>query len=599
MVAGDVSSMSSFDPAKSKSSPDESAASADEFESAFEAMMAKDGNTAAKPSPASESDEIFDVDEISQIFSSETSSADEMDDVPEFGPGFDESAFAAKFAESKAQVLPFAKENNAGGGNDEFAELAEAVEQEFEDIDAALEALEGLEISSDELLTADAITNPFIEEGTVNEEDYNECLVADADKQPHDSDFDVNYFIEESFKDFELRPSYFYNFAKRFKTTYLLLNTAVAMIGFVYFALFPVAMVLVSFNGFELLDSPLTRSTSTLMGMLLAFTLLIFMMAWKLMDLEFAEPQGLILDEENAGKLFEAIEAYKQEFRIPTIHKVVLTRRHELSVVKLPRFGIPLWSKNVLAIGYPLLQTLPREYFECALKRRLLQYSKRSNIWINWLSVLRNTWVLYATSLKKRRHFLDLLHYCFFGPYSALYRNLSVYVTQRDELFADGKALHHCNDRDLIKTAATIRITKAMLVQYYWPKLKKNMKEDLLPPAQLKPYENMPAILQQLLSDDKAATWFIRLAREKRKEKTPDPAFTERMARMGYTKIISPETFEESAAQYFFGEEHEDITTFMDELWALQVDKEVFLQNISNNTLGIKLPAHASLPSSS
>ena len=591
--------MSSIDRAKSKSSPDDSAAPADEFESAFEAMMANENNAAARQSPASDDAAIFDIDEISQIFSPEQSSDDELDDVPEFGPGFDESAFASKFAESKAQVVPFGKNNNATENTDEFADLAEAVDQELEDIDAALDALESLEISSDELLTADAITNPFIEEGTVNEEDYNECLVAEENRQPHDSDFDINSFIEESFKDFALRPSYFFKFAKRFKTTYLLLNTAVAMIGFVYFALFPVALILVSFNGFDLLNSPLTGSTTSLMGMLLGFTLLIFMMAWKLMDLEFAEPQGLILDEENAGKLFETIESYRQEFRIPTIHKVVLTRRHELSVVKLPRMGIPLWSKNILAIGYPLLQTLPKEYFECALKRRLLQYSKRSNIWINWLSVLRNTWVLYATSLKKRRHFLDLIHYCFFGPYSALYRNLAVYTTQRDELFADAKALHHCNDRDLIKTVATIRITKAMLVQYYWPKLKKNMKEDLLPPSQLKPYENMPDILQQLLSDEKTSTWFIRLAREKRNEKTPDPAFSERMTRMGYTKIFTPEAFEESAAQYFFGEEHEDITTFMDELWALQVDKEVFLQNIRNNTLGIKLPAHASIPSSS
>ena len=364
----------------------------------------------------------------------------------------------------------------------------------------------------------------------------------------------------------------------------------IVLAGFAYILMFPVLFAIATLNGFEMLNNPFTQTSASLFASLFGISLFLFLMSYRLFDLKFVAPEGITLDENNAAQLMEKLQSLKKEHRIPKIHQVVLTRRHELNIVKIPRFGLPIWSRNVLAIGYPLLQTLSPEYFDCALSRRLVQYRKGRGMVINWLSVMRQIWTRYATSLKDRNGVTDLIHYCFFAPYASMYRRFAVYLTQKDELRADEAALALVNDRDLIKSAQTLRITQAMLIQYYWPKLNDAIQNNLSSPANIRPYCHLPKTLADLLSNEDTETWFIRLGQELINEGSAEAPFAKRMEQMGHKKISIPKAFDVTAANHYFGEEYDTMTDHMDELWAEEVQKALFVENLESGEARATLP---------
>ncbi len=386
-----------------------------------------------------------------------------------------------------------------------------------------------------------------------------------------------------------------FSFYKRFPILYFGGSALVALLGFAYILMFPALFVFATYNSIEMLNSPFASNTVMLILAFFSISLFLFLISYKLLDLQFLIPEGIEPDEKNAGPLLEKLNELKKQQCIPKIHQVVLTRRHEVNVIKVPRFGLPLWSKNVLAIGFPLLQTLSPEHFDSALSRRLLQYSKRRNLIVNWLNFMRRTWTLYAQSLKQRNGVIDLLHYCFFAPYASFYRNFAVYATQKDELMADEMALTICNDRDLLKGAQTIRITQAMLIQYFWPMLNEAIKANHSAPAHIRPYYNLPGSLKQLLESENIDSWFIRLSQEAKNESNAEAPFAKRMEVLGHCKVSTPKAFEVSAANHYFADQYDVITDEMDALWASEVNKAMLLENLEAEENEMFLPFRLSI----
>jgi hypothetical protein len=410
-------------------------------------------------------------------------------------------------------------------------------------------------------------------------------------QMPADSlDTPAASLLDKPSKKWATRKISLYYFSQSFPRLYQGLAGLMVLTGFAYILMFPALFAIATLNGFEMLNNPFTQTSASLFASLFGISLFLFLMSYRLFDLKFVVPEGITLDESNAGQLLAKLNALKKEHRIPKIHQIILTRRHELNIVKVPRFGIPIWSRNILAIGYPLLQTLSPEYFDCALSRRLVQYSKRRGSITNWLSFMRQIWTLYATSLKDRNGVTDLIHYCFFAPYASLYRRFAVYLTQRDELKADETALTLVNDRDLIKSAQTLRLTQAMLLQYYWPKLNQAIQNNLSSPANIRPYFHLPETLAELLSSEDIETWFIRLSQEVIAEGSAQAPFAKRMEQMGHRKISVPKPFDVNAAKHYFGEEYEKMTNHMDELWAEEVQKALFIENLESGEQKATLP---------
>ncbi|WP_455208761.1 hypothetical protein [Kaarinaea lacus] len=366
-----------------------------------------------------------------------------------------------------------------------------------------------------------------------------------------------------------------FNFSHRYPKIYLALVTISALAGYLYLLMFPTGAIFGIYQFSLNVSAPITGQSILTLLTWVSVTLFCAGITHGIVTLRFREPEGIQLKRENAQLVFNKLEEIRQEIKWPAINNVILTRRFELSIIKTPIRGLPFWSRNTLVIGYPFMQTLPPEYFDCALTRKLLQFSKRRNLFINWLSFLRVTWLLYPESLKQRNQVGDQFSYWFFSTYGRFYRYLAVYVTQTDEVCADTLALDRLNDRDVFKTAESIRLVQFFLNQHFWPKLNELLARGTINPAQIKPYEHLSKSILQVMKSSRITHWLKILSLESSCEGSHEAPFARRMHAMGYGKMIPPKACDTSAAQYYFGPDNIRLTQHMNKLWASHVMQDI------------------------
>lgn len=372
-----------------------------------------------------------------------------------------------------------------------------------------------------------------------------------------------------------LRSLTLFNFAHQYPKFYLITVSLFALLGYLYLLVFPTGAVFGIYQFYLTVTTPFEDQTLLKALTWASVTLFCAGITHGLASIRFKVPDGIPLEKKSAQLIFNKLEEINNEYNRLKIHNVILTRRFELNIIKTPIWGIPFLSKNTLVIGYPFMQTLPPEYFDCALTRKILQFSKKRNLFFNWLSYLRVTWLLYPNAFKQRNLVGDQLGHWFFRIYGHLYRHLALYITQKDELCADSLALNNLNDRDVFKTAESIRLVQFFLNQHYWPKLGELLARDKVTPEQVKPYEYLPKSNLQMMNSAQINHWLKILSMETHCEGRHEAPFAKRMDVMGYGKMYAPKAFESTAAQYYFGPDNVQLIRHMNDLWASHIKKEI------------------------
>jgi len=375
-----------------------------------------------------------------------------------------------------------------------------------------------------------------------------------------------------------------FNFSQQYPKAYLISVAIAALVGYLYLLLFPAGAIFGVYQFYQSVTTPFTGQTILTALTWASVTLLCAGISHGIATIRFKEPEGIRLKPENAQLVFNKLDEIREEIRMPKIHDVILTRRFELDIQKTPVWSLPVWSRNTLVIGYPFMQSLSPENFNCALTRKLLQYAKRKNLVYNWLSYLRVTWRLYPDSFKRRNKVGDQLSYWFFRLYSHVYRHLATYVTQTDELHADSLALNYLNDRDVFKTAESIRLVQFFLDQQFWPKLNELLVRGAVKPEHIKPYEHLPKSALQMMRSPKVSHWLKMLSIEKTSEGSNEAPFAHRMHNMGYGKIILPDISNTTAAQYYFGPGNVKLVQRMNQVWAANTSQHIARTNRQSKT---------------
>ena len=366
-----------------------------------------------------------------------------------------------------------------------------------------------------------------------------------------------------------------YTFYRQHTRTYIGMVTLAALIGYGYLLLFPLGVVLGSYQLYLTLQLPFDNHMLAMTISWLSVVLFCAGITHGIATIKLKEPEGIALAKENAQLIFNKVEEIEESIKWPKIDNIILSRRFELNIIKTPRWYAPFWSKSTLVIGYPYLQTLSSEYFDCALTRKIQQYAKGKNLLINWLSFLRVTWTQYPAAFKARNKVGDQLSYWFFRFYSWAYRHFALYATQVDELHADALALKQLNDRDLFRAIEAIRLIQKFLNEHYWPKLSNALLQASTSPEKIKPYEHLPRTAAQMMKSDKVDQWLKILTLEDESEGSHEPSFQERMDMMGYTKMCPLKPYEKTAAEYYFGPANPKLVTHMNKLWTHHVKLEL------------------------
>ena len=91
----------------------------------------------------------------------------------------------------------------------------------------------------------------------------------------------------------------------------------------------------------------------------------------RLMQVRPAKPDGFVLTRKQVPQLFDMIRDFGAIRGQMAIHRVIVTDRFELDIVKTRLCILPVWSYNTLVIGLPLAQMIPPNVFRAMVARKL------------------------------------------------------------------------------------------------------------------------------------------------------------------------------------------------------------------------------------
>jgi len=356
-----------------------------------------------------------------------------------------------------------------------------------------------------------------------------------------------------------------YGFGQQYPNTYAAIQVVLALAGYAYLLLFPVLFLagIWTLGTYVVLEQA-SGSVMHFIGWTL-ITGISALVTIRLTKIKFITTPGITLDAPMANKLHQLLDKFSEETTIPRIDRIVVTEQLSIDLVKTPTMAIPFWSSNTLVIGLPLMQCLSPEYFECAVIRKLLQYTKHRNSLIKWLHQLRNVWLLYMNVLSKNVTLGTLPLAIFFQLYAPLYRDLSTPVAHRNELDADLDTLQFVNDEDLLQTIEAVIVAKIYLDQQYWPKILKTLRENQ--DVDIQPYSNLEEILKQGLTTKNTKRWLDSVFESESHRLKAIPSLRARMYNIGRARIRIPERIQQTAAQVYLDHDYSKVVNGVNQLW--------------------------------
>jgi len=366
----------------------------------------------------------------------------------------------------------------------------------------------------------------------------------------------------------------FHRFAYGYPRIYLFCVLAAALAGYGFLLLFPIATIVGVGELFEIIQKS-QFDIATVTYALIWFAILIFCiaMSYHILTVRFELPKGVSLSSDKAPRLFAVLGDAKSSIFWPKFTSVLLSEQFELEIYKTPVNGIPVWSRNTLIIGFPLLQTLSQPYFNCILERKLLQYSKGRNVVTNWLYQLQHIWMLYPDAFSRRKLLGEQLIVWFFRVYSPFYKKFSIYMAQQEELAADSITLHHINDSDLFKSIEAQIVSEYFFQQIYLPKLNKFVRENSAAAPNIQPYTNLYRAHRKMVTPERCKNWLDMLVKKTVNTRSKIPTLSQRMHNIGHTKIRLPSLDGGSAAEYFFQSHYLAAAQVMDNIWLNKINR--------------------------
>ena len=287
--------------------------------------------------------------------------------------------------------------------------------------------------------------------------------------------------------------------------------------------------------------------------------------SYRCMQARIAEPVGFVLAPDDAPKLFRLIQQTKENFGRPSIHRVVITGDYELDIRKVPKWMIPVWSSNVMVIGLPSLLCHTPEHFACMVNRRVGQFSKRNNMFTNWLYQLRSVWQLYYTALKIQRIIGTEPLKWFYAVFVPIYGFVSTVAARNDELKADSYAMDIYNDEIVRRMITANTVYRWYLQHQYWPAVDKIPA--MAPKTKVVPYAKMTAAVRNKLSKEKIAELLSELSELEPSWKEGMPALKSRLENIGHDSPYMEVPDGDTAAAFYIGKSVETVTNEIDRRW--------------------------------
>ena len=346
----------------------------------------------------------------------------------------------------------------------------------------------------------------------------------------------------------------------KYQRIYLGFVFLLALIGYVLILVFPFLVLVAGENIFNnLINKPGIDWLNTLIWF--AVFIISALLCYQYFRFKPSSPLGLTISENNQPEIFKLVEKINAHFKRPVIHRIIITNRYELDIIKVPRWALPVWSRNTLVIGLPLLLCFSPQQFEYLMGRKLGQFSKKHNLITNWLYQLRGIWRQYYLSYGKKKRLDSMVIKWLFFAYSFLYSAASVYVVRRDELNADNYAMELFNHEYIREMMTADAVYRHYLNNTFWPAVKKaGSSIDT-------PHRKLSLIIHKVICDEKLTILINEVFNTEPDWNSPYPSLQFRLKKIAHDTPYMPEKTDVSAASQYLGKSLNSMIDLMDKLW--------------------------------
>lgn len=217
----------------------------------------------------------------------------------------------------------------------------------------------------------------------------------------------------------------------------------------------------------------------------LATLLVSFWFGYRLLQVKTTPPEGMELNQTEAPELYALIDELTAGHGTLTVHRVIVTGRFQLDVIKTQKFILPVYSRNTLVIGLPLIQMMPRNIFRALLARKLSQHSWMRNPLLHFLHQMDSAWWQYYEAMAAHPAADMKLFSLAYGIFAMLYHELAEPIARLDGLSADRYTLKTISDEDVVESIEYLFIAGMFIDKVFWPRLRQlarqQQKYDLSP----------------------------------------------------------------------------------------------------------------------
>lgn len=216
----------------------------------------------------------------------------------------------------------------------------------------------------------------------------------------------------------------------------------------------------------------------------------------KALWVKFEKPQGYELKRNEFPELFREIDSVSKALCSLKIHKVILEKRMNASVMQYPRFGVLGGQLNYLYLGLDMLLVLSPEQMRAVLAHEFGHLSGNHSRFAAWIYRVRISWNRIADAFHSSHSWGGKIMRKFFDWYAPQFDAYSFALARQNEYEADAISAQLTSPDIAAQSLVKVYVIGKHLDENFWNSY--FGKADKLPVPSCGPYRALVSYLEQL-----------------------------------------------------------------------------------------------------
>lgn len=285
----------------------------------------------------------------------------------------------------------------------------------------------------------------------------------------------------------------------------------------------------------------------------------------------FEAPAGIVVGRHEVPELMALVDELVTAVRAPAFDQVMVSDDFNAAVSQQPRFGLVGGYRSVLIVGLPLAYGLTAEEFRAVLAHEVGHLSRAHGRFGAWIYRVRVMWVRLTGQLQAQRTWGAWPFEWFLKRWSPYFNAYSFVLARAQEYEADRFAVRVGGAAALGRALARLEVSGAWIEQGFWGGVRRRLAQAGEPPIGV--IEEYSAAVRAAIPPVQATRWLQQALARRTDVTDTHPSLSERLRAMGVGSDVAtaargtPPAVGSSAAERYFGERADRLTTLLDARW--------------------------------